>query len=66
VTDTIGGVELGGGWGSGHSDDAVPVSEQSGTGDGVAVGTCAPQAQSSVMATTKARRCNSEFNGREG
>jgi len=66
VAETIGGVELGGGCGSGQSAEAVPMDVQAGDADCVAVGTCAPHAQSSVKARTGAMRYNGKFNGREG
>jgi hypothetical protein len=66
VAEAIGGVELGGGCGNGQLLEAVPWNEQKGTSEGVAVGTCAPQAQSSVKARTGARRRNRKPNGGEG
>lgn len=65
VAETIGGVELGGGCGSGHDTEAVPVASQV-AGEGcVAVGVVLPQAQRRARARAGARLRNWEFNGRE-
>src|SRR3979490_16300 len=59
AADTIGGVELGAGWGSGHDSEATPPSMQS-PGDGCeATGAGPPQAERSAAARTRVSRCNS-------
>ena len=66
VTEAIGGVELGGGCGSGQSCDAVSDAVQA-AGEGcVAVGVAPPQAARRARARNGARRRNGELNGREG
>ena len=66
VAETIGGIVLGGGCGSGHDTEAVPVASQV-AGEGcVAVGVVPPQAPRIARVRIGASSRNFEFNGREG
>lgn len=66
VTETIGGLSLLGGSGSGQDSEAVPVSVQA-PGEGwFAVEPALPHAERSSKARSGTVRSNFAFNGREG